>query len=583
MKLKFTLFSIILCILYSGTLFFYESLRLYYAAIVKPLKHIEYAEKRTTGSLKILTNDHKLIFMEKYSFVDELGSEDITDLHIKALEVSAFDIIEYYRKNYFPKLSSLTHYNVLPYVKILEEHLLNNAAKEYLLEKYSMEDLYRYLFNRIEYSDNVVGVGGLAHYLCGENFSQLDFKTQMFLIFTAINILEKKERTFSEITAEIDGTLWKLYEKGVIDNAFYRKVVNSGVHFKEYKAVNNKKYQKLIAMVKQELKINRIDVKKNNYDVYLGYDDRLNAHLQQKISDYIKSRGKNLKAAYAVIDYDKGVIRGIFGIKSRKYRDIFSRPLYMKRQTGSIFKPFVYVTAFENGVKPYDYIVDRKGKYLVSKSVYSPKNYDDFYMGRTYVRNGLIYSLNNATVKLAIKTGLKNVALTARAFGLEPTKAYPSMPLGVIPYTVLEMAQAYSIFANNGVKRDITFIDKILKNGQKVNIEKKEKRIVSEKSARIIIDCMKDVVRLGTARGTGLLKGTAGKTGTTNNYRDAWFVGVFKPYVVVVWVGYDNMKSMGEEGTGGSIAAPLVANLQKSLYSDMYAQREIANALNGSQ
>lgn len=583
MKLKFTLFSIILCILYSGTLFFYGSLCSYYDGIIKPLKQIKYAEKRKAGSLKILTNDHRLLFMQKYGFVDELGSEDITDLHIKALEISEFDIIEYYRNNYFPELLPLTYYKMLPFVKTLERYLLNNAVKQYLLERYSMADLYRYLFNRIEYSDNVVGVGGLALYFCGENFKHLDFKTQMFLIFTAINILEQKGRTFSEITAEIDGTLWKLYEKGVIDNTFYRKFVNSGVHFNEYKAVNNKKYQKLVAMVKQELKNNRIDVKKNNYDVYLGYDDRLNAHLQQKISDYIKSRGKNLKAAYAVIDYNKGVIRGIFGIKSRKYRDIFSRPLYMKRQTGSIFKPFVYVTAFENGVKPYDYIVDRKGKYLVSKSVYSPKNYDDFYMGRTYVRNGLIYSLNNATVKLAIKTGLKNVALTAMSFGLEPTKAYPSMPLGVIPYTVLEMAQAYTIFANNGVKRDITFIDNILKNGQKVNIGKKEKRIVSEKSAGIILDCMKDVVRLGTARGTGLLKGTAGKTGTTNNYKDAWFVGIFKPYVVVVWVGYDNMKSMGEEGTGGSMAAPLVANLQKYLYSDMYEHEDIANALNGSQ
>jgi len=569
-KLKFLFFLTISCILSLGSLLLYESLRLYYVALAKPLKQIEYDENSKTGSLKILTHDGKLIFMEKYGFIDELSRDDITDRHIKALEFSEFDILDYYRKNYFPKLSSLTQYEtaLLAYLNTLERYFLNVAIKKYLSEEYSVAELYLYLINSVKYSADVTGAGGLAKYLTGKKFSQLHFKTQMFLIFTMLNILEEKEKGFPEIMAEIDSILWELYRKGIISDEFYRDAANSGVHFKKYKTVSSKKYQKLVEAVKDELRNNLINVRENNYEVYLGYDERLNKLLQRKVNEYILTRKKDLNAAYVVIDYKEGVVRGIYGTKSGNYRDIFSRPLYMKRQTGSIFKPFVYVTAFENGVKPYDLIADRKEHYSIVSGIYSPKNYDDFYMGKTYVRNGLIYSLNNATVKLAVKTGLKNIALTAKAFGLESVKPYFSMPLGAIPFSVLEMAKAYSVFANNGVKREIAFIGKIFENGKQIEIQKKEKKIVSERSAGIILDCMKDVVRFGTANKSGLMKDTAGKTGTTNNYRDAWFAEIMEPYVVIAWVGYDDMRSMGEKGTGGSMAAPLVANLQKYLYSD---------------
>ncbi|TYB33424.1 MAG: hypothetical protein FXF49_06410 [Flexistipes sinusarabici] len=539
-----------------------ESLHSYYVYKAKPLKQIKYNEKGENSRLQISLSDGRLIYMKQFAFVDEIKPDNIDADLISVLNIffsrnGYKNISEYYVDNYFPSLSARW-----------EKDYLRKAALHYLERNYEEKDLSLYYLNRIKFSKNIRGVGGLSLYLFNKKLGSLDFKSKVYLLAYAVNFTENGGRGFAGLSRQVDSVLWQMFTNNTIDYGFYRKVADTLISFNVYHDFKHKRYLPLVREVKKELKIKSVDYKTGMYKIELTLKRDLSITLADKLKKYLEEKQTGLKAAYVLINYEKGSIEALYGTKSYSYKDGFSRVWKMKRQTGSIFKPFVYITAFEAGVKPYDYIIDKQREYKTRSGIYSPNNYADYYMGKTYVRNGLVFSLNNVTVKLALDTGLNNVAETAEKFGLAGVKPYLSMPLGANPFSVLDMAEAYTVFANKGIKKDVSFIASITKNGKRIKISGDDRRVASEKSVSMTLQCMRDVVRFGTARKSGVLAGTAGKTGTTNDYKDAWFVGIFEPYVLMVWVGFDDMRSMGEKGTGGEMAAPAVAKLQKYLYSE---------------
>jgi penicillin-binding protein 1A len=168
-------------------------------------------------------------------------------------------------------------------------------------------------------------------------------------------------------------------------------------------------------------------------------------------------------------------------------------------------------------------------------------------------------------------TGLPKVADTAKRLGMEyDVKPYLAMPLGIFPLTVQNVARVYSVIGNYGLRKDSGLILSITNTkGEPLFYAKRSpEQIVSPVSAYQVMRIMQDVPRIGTARGTGLIPGTAAKTGTTDDYKDAWMAAIAPPYAIVAWVGFDDHRSMGEKGTGGGLAAPVIAAFQKRMWPD---------------
>ncbi|MGD9809061.1 MAG: transglycosylase domain-containing protein [Deferribacterales bacterium] len=279
------------------------------------------------------------------------------------------------------------------------------------------------------------------------------------------------------------------------------------------------------------------------------------------ISKRLVKYPEGVNIAMAVVNYETGGVEALAANDKWQYRT-----MEMRRQIGSTFKPIVYLTAMTEGAMPNEIIIDKQYKYNLGNYTYAPANFEDYYMGSIPLRFGLVHSLNNATIRLAKTTGLRKVGQMAVDLGMKARiKPYLAMPLGIFPITPLNLAKVYSAFGTYGVRREIGFINRIVNaQGEEVYIKRElPKRVAPERETYQVIYMMKDVVRRGTARGSGLITGTAAKTGTTDEYRDAWTVALFPPYAVVCWVGFDDHRSMGDEGTGGGRAAPVIAEFQK--------------------
>ena len=235
----------------------------------------------------------------------------------------------------------------------------------------------------------------------------------------------------------------------------------------------------------------------------------------------------------------------------------FDRATGAHRQAGSAFKPFVYLTAIEAGHKPTDPVVDE----AINIGKWSPHNYTGRYLGKITLQTALVQSINTVAVRLAQEVGTGRVADTARRLGItSPIQTDPSMALGAVEVSPMEMAQAYDAFANGGERVHGYGIERIrLATGQVLYDHSAEKpthdSVIAPPSLYYMIQMMRGVVTSGTgtkARVPGY--DLAGKTGTTSDYKDAWFIGYTGGFTTAVWVGRDDNTSMKKVTGGGAPA-----------------------------
>jgi penicillin-binding protein 1B len=243
-----------------------------------------------------------------------------------------------------------------------------------------------------------------------------------------------------------------------------------------------------------------------------------------------------------------------------------------KRPTGSIFKPFVYAAAMNTAVQaqagepvftPTTIVDDSPTTFTFGDQIYEPRNYKEEYHGPVTARYALALSLNNATVKLAEEVGYDKVADLARAAGIKSVEATPAIALGSYDATPLDMAAAYTTFANSGVRLSPVMITS-LRDAQGNIIENfgtTRKEVLDPRIAYIMTDLMEGVLNFGTAagvRGRGFTAPAAGKTGTSH---DAWFAGYTSQLLCIVWVGYDDYSDL--RLSGAATAAPIWAEFMK--------------------
>ncbi len=278
-----------------------------------------------------------------------------------------------------------------------------------------------------------------------------------------------------------------------------------------------------------------------------------------------------VEGAFIAIDHRTGEIKAMVGGYSFK-RSEFNRAVQAHRQTGSTIKPIIYSAALENGWTPASIIIDEPVSFVDpwTGEVWEPRNYDHVYKGWVTLRRGLEESRNVVTAKLVAALTPQKVIEYARKFGItSPLKPYLSIALGAFESTLLEMTSAFTVFPNGGVRIEPYFIKKIEdKYGNLLEAHRRKVHIaLSPEVAFQMTYILEGVVRRGTGwRARVLKRPVGGKTGTTNEYTDAWFVGFSPSITAGVWVGFDLKKSLGRGETGSRAASPIWVEFMKKYF-----------------
>jgi len=287
---------------------------------------------------------------------------------------------------------------------------------------------------------------------------------------------------------------------------------------------------------------------------------------------------ESLEGAIVVLRPQTGEIKAMVG--GRNYsKSQFNRVFQAKRQPGSVFKPFVYLAALmyggQSGIKytPDTIINDSQFTWSYDGRDWQPSNYRNEYFGAVTFRRALENSLNSATSRVAQDVGIRRVRDIAHRLGIQSSlPAVPSLALGAAEVTPLEVAVAYSTLANGGVRPRTLAVRNVIDQNTKV-LEKRDVRseqVISPQLASMMNDLLKGVLDRGTgamARRWGFTRPAAGKTGTTNDYKDAWFVGYTPDLLAVVWVGFDGPSKLNL--SGAEAALPIWTDFMKSATATM--------------
>ncbi|MGD9906758.1 MAG: penicillin-binding protein 1A [Vicinamibacterales bacterium] len=271
------------------------------------------------------------------------------------------------------------------------------------------------------------------------------------------------------------------------------------------------------------------------------------------------------QAALVAVDPRTGEVLALVGGRSYNQSQ-FNRVTAARRQPGSVFKPFVYLAAFDQAVRdqridvtPALLLNDEPTTWPLPEGDWSPSNYDDEYDGPITLRRALALSRNIATIKLAEQTGFDTVAALWKRTGLgkTPLRGYPSIALGVFELTPLEVAEAYTVFARLGTQMPLTALTRVVSGDERLEPAAVSPRPIADPAPTYLVtNMMRSVLNEGTAtaaRSAGFALDAAGKTGTTNDLRDAWFVGFTPELLAVVWVGLDDNQILGLSGAQSAL------------------------------
>jgi penicillin-binding protein 1A len=273
------------------------------------------------------------------------------------------------------------------------------------------------------------------------------------------------------------------------------------------------------------------------------------------------------QGALVAIDNATGDVQGLVG--GRDFNESkFDRATQALRQVGSSFKPYVYTAVIDGGASPDDTILDEPVTFDTGSGPYTPHNYDEKFEGLITLRRALAQSRNIPALKLASKVGMKTVIDYAERFGITAhLPPYLPVALGAAEVTLMEQTSAYSVFPDDGVRVTPRYIKRVTDYEGRVLEENypEVKDVISARTARIMTAMLREVVLHGTAVGAAKTPfPSAGKTGTTNDFTDAWFVGFSPVMTCGVWIGFDEKKSLGAKETGAHAALPIWMNFMNA-------------------
>jgi penicillin-binding protein 1A len=296
----------------------------------------------------------------------------------------------------------------------------------------------------------------------------------------------------------------------------------------------------------------------------------------ERMNRLCRNKEQKVEGAIVAVDPKTGYIKAMVGGSGFTTKNQLNRVIHAKRQPGSAFKPFLYAAAIDNGFTASDTLRDEPVTYDDWGREWSPKNYDGKFRGIVTLRKALEDSINVASIRLMEKVTPERVVEYAHRMGIR-SHLYPtlSLAIGTSEVTPLEICMAFGVFANQGIRVEPIAI-RYVKDFDGVVLEENipiEEEVLSKQTAYVITNMLEGVVKRGTGRwaiGKRLGRPVAGKTGTTNDFVDAWFVGFVPDLVAAVWVGYDKGQvSLGDRMAGGVVAAPIWRDFMEKALLDI--------------
>ncbi len=444
-------------------------------------------------------------------------------------------------------------------------------SKEQILERY---------FNQVYFGHGYYGIATAAKGYFHKSLGALSLKEIAMLVgLPRAPSYYDPTRNYEASLKRADRVLTRMHELGWIDDReFFASLQEHPKVYDDSLTKNRAPY--IVDQVVRSLSSRFKDLRSGGYTIYTTIDLELQKAMKQELKrgyEEILKRGTDynysqLNGAAVVMKQRSGDVLALVGGVDYK-KSAFNRASQARRQPGSAFKPFIYQVALDLGYSPVSKIPDVARTYEVvingQKRLWQPKNYERNFEGEITLRDALVHSRNLATINLVQDIGLERIYNELKRFGFENLPHDLSLALGSVVLSPLKLAEAYTIISNYGEKVSARLIDRVV--DQKGNIvyedPKQKQKLIEPKQTFLMIDILKDVVKRGTGR-RARVEGVevAGKTGTTNNYNDAWFCGFTPDVEVVVWYGQDDNTPLKKKETGGRAAAPVVGRFIKRLY-----------------
>ena len=449
---------------------------------------------------------------------------------------------------------------------------VNEAIMALILEyRYSKDQLLEAYINEVylgqHYANGIYGFGLAAEFYFGKSVQSLNLEQMAMLIGQVKGPSYYDPWRFPERTIERrDLVLRLMYQEEFISRYEFEQAVESPLSIRKKRRVNQQKFPAYLQLVKAELSRYLSEYEQQSgVRVFTGFSITQQIALQESIDEQLpnleKKSGAELQVAMVVSDFNTSVVRAMVGGKEAGYAG-FNRALHAQRPIGSLIKPAVFLGALERYQRfNLASFIEDKAITLSSENgqAWRPKNYDGKYRGKVHLIDALVSSLNVPTVNLGMELGLDNVAQAIHLLGYQDDiVTRPSMLLGALNMSPMEINQLYLPLANHGVAEKSHAIDRIISASGETLFQFKplEQQIISTQAAYLLDFALGKVTTSGTARSLTWrvpYRNLAGKTGTTNDLRDSWFVGYDNKLLVTTWLGRDDNKPTKLTGSSGAL------------------------------
>jgi penicillin-binding protein 1A len=467
--------------------------------------------------------------------------------------------------------------------KSLERKMKEAVLALELERRYSKDRILEMYLNQVYFGHGAYGVEAAARTYFGKSVSELSVKESALLAG-----LPRAPTTYSPFDhADVakrrrEVVLRRLVDFGALKDSDAKRLARSdlGLIPPERRRTTG---QYFLDYVQQglEAKYGADMVFKGGLNVYTTLNPTMQLAAEQALRDGLKAlEGRTIKGkpaehpegAIVTVEPQTGYVRAMVGGYDF-FRSEFNRATQARRQPGSAFKPFIYIAALESGFTPATRVDDAPISYpLANGQVWKPENYDRKFRGSTTLQQAIEESVNVVTVKVQERIGLNHTIQVARRFGISsPLDVNLSLALGTSDLTLMELTSAYSALANQGQWVPPTTVRYVTDAQGKLLEESmpEPREAVSPETAYVITHMLRGVVERGTGQAAKVLnRPIAAKTGTTNDYSNAWFIGYTPRLATGVWVGYDRPRSLGKDETGSRVAVPIWVGFMGKVLGD---------------
>src|SRR6059036_1237616 len=468
--------------------------------------------------------------------------------------------------------------------KSLERKMKEAALALELERRYSKDRILEMYLNQVYFGNGAYGVEAASRTYFGKSVTELSVKEAALVAG-----LPRAPTTYSPFEhseaakRRREVVLRRMVEYGALKDADAKKLARAdlGLIPPERRRTTGQYFLEFVQQT-LEAKYGADMVFKGGLNVYTTLSPTMQLAAEQSLKDGLKALegrsksarpGERPEGAIVTIEPQTGYVRAMVGGYDF-FRSEFNRAVQARRQPGSAFKPFVYVAALESGFTPASRVDDAPVSYAIGGTgqTWKPENYDRKFRGPTTLQQAVEESINVVTVKLQEQIGLSRTVRVARRFGItSPLDVNLSLALGTSDLTLLELTSAYATLANQGAWLAPTKVRYVTDAQGKLLEEHiaEPKEAVPPETAYVITHMLRGVVERGTGQAAKVLgRPIAAKTGTTNDYSNAWFVGYTPRVATGVWVGYDRPRSLGKDETGSRVAVPIWVTFMGKVLGD---------------